>query len=475
MKRIAAFFFAFFAVCYLQIVDADAQFRRECRYGFCAPSGGPTGTPISNGCISTPGTTITFTAQGTGGANASRISVVSINWSSAGSSELTAVTIGGISMVRAIRATTSLVGNNSEIWYVANPTGTSSNIVLTASIALTGATIEVYSLIGYRSVVATTVGTTSVSQTYTNKQLAIAAGNRATNVSTSLSNMTNDFSSACGLGLWGVHASQRLSGSGTLTSAISPTSNSPEIALAVWQTAVAAVCTSNMAGTLLANWDASVTASLTLGAGSKVTNWADQSASGNNLGDGNTTNKPTYSANSFNSGFPGLALANASGSLRSTSTVAFGTGTTLTFYYVGTINSASSANGRALAYWDGSGSDFSSVGSFIFFRPSTNQTMAMMRATVQPTATAITYDVPTIWIGTITSGGVLTLYTNGVAGSTATSGGNFISNGNFSIGASISDTVGVTGQFAEGAVSNGTTNSTNVATLYSCLKVKWGM
>jgi len=478
MKRFAAFVFAFFAVCYLQIAEADAQFRRECRYGFCVPGGGPTGTPVSNACINSSGTTITFTAQGVGGANPRRITVVTINWSdstAAGTAELNSVTVGALSTVRAVRASGDNQNSNSEIWWVANPTGTTANIVATFSTAVDGVTIEVYNLVGYQSVVATTTGTTSVSQAYTNKQLAIAAASRTVNVSTALSNMTNDFSSACGAGLWGVHASQKLNGNGTLSSTISPSTTNPKIAMAVWQVPVATVCTANMTGTILANWDASVTASLTLGAGSKVTNWADQSASGNNLGDGNTTNKPTYSATSFNSGRPGLALANAGGSLRSTSTVAFGTGNTVTFYYVGTINSASSSNGRALAYWDGSSSDFSSVGSFIFFRPGTAQTMAIMRATIQPTATAITYDVPAIWIGTITSAGVITLYTDGVAGSTATSSGNFISNGNFSVGASISDTVGVTGQLADVAISNGLTNSTNVAALYSCLKVKWGM
>lgn len=433
--------------------------------------------PVSNACINSSGTTITFTAQGTGNAKAGRVSVVTINWddsTAAGTAELTAMTIGGISMVRQIRAVGDDQNSNSEVWYAANPTGTTANIVATFSTAVDGITIEVYSLVGYQSVTATTTGTTSVSQAYTNKQVAIAAASRRVNVSTSLSNMTNDFSSACGASLWGVHASQKLNGNGTLSSTISPTSNTPLIALAVWQVPVTATCTASMAGTVVGNWDASVTASLTLGAGNKVTNWADNSGFGNNLGDGTTTAKPVYSATSFNTGFPGLATANASGSIVG-SNFAFGTGNTATFYYVGTFNSLSSVNGRIFAYWDGSNSDFSSVGSFIFLRPGGTQTAAIMRATIQTTASAMTYDAPTIWIGTISSAGVMTLYTNGVAGITNTSSGNFVSNGRVSLASSISDVSGVTGQLAEAALSNGFTNSTNVATLYNCLKVKWGL
>lgn len=203
-------------------------------------------TPISTACTASSGTTITFTAQGVGPANANRTSVVSINWSdstAAGTAELTAVTIGGISMVRGVRASGDNQNSNAEIWYIANPTGTSANIVATFSTAVDGVTIGVYSLIGYlTSPTASTAGTTSVSQAHTNKQVALAAASRTTNVSTSLSNMTNDYSAACGATLWGVHASQRLNGNGTLSSTISPTSSNPKIALAVWVGTTAGTC-----------------------------------------------------------------------------------------------------------------------------------------------------------------------------------------------------------------------------------------
>lgn len=226
---------------WLWIGQGEAQFDRIngcAKEGFCSPNGAKV-TPVSNSCISSSGTTITFTAQNVGGANPNRTTVVSINWddsTAAGTAQLTAMTVGGISMTRAVRATSGNQSSNSEIWYVANPTGSSANIVATFSTAVDGITIEVYSLIGFVTIpIATTTGTTTVSQVFNNKQLAFASASRRVNVSTSLSNMVNDFSSACGSSLWGVHASQKLNGNnGTLTSTISPTSNTPEIALAVW-------------------------------------------------------------------------------------------------------------------------------------------------------------------------------------------------------------------------------------------------
>jgi len=211
------------------------------------PLSEPSAIPISNACTTSSGTTITFTTQGVGGANPNRITVVTINWddsTNAGTAQLTAMSVGGISMTRAVSALSGVQNSNSEIWYAANPSGTTANIVATFATAVNGVTIDVYSLVGYvTDPVASNTGTTSVSQGYNNKQLALAAASRQVNVSTSLSNMTNDFSSACGANLWGVHASQRLSGnSQTLTSTISPTSNTPLIALAIWSTSPAPSC-----------------------------------------------------------------------------------------------------------------------------------------------------------------------------------------------------------------------------------------
>jgi hypothetical protein len=76
--------------------------------------------------------------------------------------------------------------------------------------------------------------------------VVLAAASRTINVSTSLSNLTNDFSSACGTGLWGVHTSGQENGNGTLTSNISPTSNNPKIALVLWSSQIPGTCTQSV-------------------------------------------------------------------------------------------------------------------------------------------------------------------------------------------------------------------------------------
>lgn len=471
MKRIAAFVFAFLAVWYLQASDADAQFRRECRYGFCTGGGGPTGTPISNACVSTPGTTITFTAQGTGGTNPNRISVVSINWSSAGSSGLTAVTIGGISMTRAVRATASSIGNNSEIWFVANPTGTSSNIVLTASVALTGATIEVYSLIGYRTVIATTTGTTSISQTYNNKQLAIGAGSRAINVSTSLSNMNTDFSAACGLGLWGVHTSQALHGNGTLTSSINPTSNNPEIALAVWSTDPPPNCpvVANLTG-LIGSWDASVFSSLTISAG-KITAAADQSGAGHTMAG---PSGPNYNATGFN-GLPAFDWGASGTNGLSVSSFPFGTGNTLTFYTVISMNNSTGSFGRIISYFAGGSNDADNNASFLVARNAGSNALVLYRNASTASTASLAF-IPHILIATINSSGVMTIYVDNVAVTGNTLNAAFGATGTLALGiAAFSNTSNWIGPMGEAGLTNTFTNSTNAGLLYTCLKSKWGL
>jgi hypothetical protein len=214
----------------------------------------PSTTNTHTACSVVSGTTITFTAAGLGTANPNRITAVSINWddsTAAGTAEITAVTVGGNSATRAVRTTGGVANSNSEIWWLNNPTGTSGNVVITSSTNIDGVTIAVYSLIGFSSIAPTAIatGTTSASQAYSNKNVGLAAASRTTNVSTSLSNMVNDFSSACGSSLWGVHASQSLRGNNqTLTTTISPTSNNPKIALAIWSTnAPAGSCTQSVA------------------------------------------------------------------------------------------------------------------------------------------------------------------------------------------------------------------------------------
>lgn len=469
MKRIAAFFFAFFAVCYFQIADADAQFRRECRYGFCVPGGGPTGKPVSNACINSSGTTITFTAQGVGGADPRRMTVVSINWSdstAAATAELNSITVGGLAMQRAVRASGDNQNSNSEIWWVSNPTGTSANIVATFSTAVDGVTIEVYRLIGYSlsGPTAITTGTTSVSQAYNNKQLAIAAASRTVNVSTSLSNMTNDFSSACGTGLWGVHASAALHGNGgTLTSAISPTSNNPKIALVVWATTTPTPPVSGLIGW----WDASQFSSLTITTGN-IVNATDLSGHGNDI---TSVAGPPYSAVAFN-GLPAFNWGGSSALLKTS--FAFGTGNTLTAFFAIEMNPATGSFGRMMSYFAGGSNDADNNASFLIGRNAGSNAWVLYRNASTASSASLATGPHTL-IVTVDSSGVMTNYVDGASATGSTLNAAFGASGTLALGiAAFTSTSQWNGPMGEAGISTAFTNSTGVAALQTYLKNKWG-
>ncbi len=475
MKKLIASLFLVLGIA-LITAPVPAQFS-GCNPGLCSASDRVSSTPVSNACINSSGTTITFTAQGTGSVNAGRISVVSINWSDstvANTAELTGMTIGGINMIRAVRAAGDNQSSNSEIWYAANPTGTTANIVATFSTAVDGITIETYSLIGYQSVTNITTGTTSVSQAYSNKQLAISAGSRRVNVSTSLSNMTNDFSSACGAFLWGVHASAPLHGNnGTLTSAISPTSNTPLIALAVWSTVFTPV------PGVLAWWDASVFSSMNL-TGSTVNSIADQSGNGNTLTANGSISKPTYSATGFNTSYPTLQFnATANRQSLARSNFQMGTGRTLTVWVVGTLNSSSDSSGRFFSYTKpGATHDYDNVGSWLFSRSSVNQ-LVFIFCNLTFVEQNITYGAPSRYIATIDSNGAGIVYVNGSPTPLSSiTWPNFVNAGVLAIGngSTVGDAAtGLNGTMSEFGFSSAYTDPTGVAALDTRLKNKWGL
>lgn len=489
MKRFAALvILALTAFGYL--AGAEAQFNTTqpgcARNGFCSNSG-LVAAPVSNACSVSSGTVITFTAQGTGGPNPNRVSVVSINWSdstAAGTASLTGMTIGGSAMTKAVATTAGATNSNSEIWYLANPSGSNSNIVATFATAVNGVTIEVYSLIGYSFVSATSTGTTSAAAPYHNKQLSIAAASRTVNVSTSLSNMNNDFSSACGSGLWGVHASQRLNGnSGTLTTTINPTSNNPKIAVSVWSTvAVNCVASSSITG-VIGWWDLSVPSSITASAGTanNLTSIADQSGLGNTMTFVPGITKPDYNAaTGFNSSFPGFATNSSFTSALEAPSFPMGTGNTLTFWFVGTLtfNNPASNFGRVISYTKpGSTDDGNNAGSWTTHDPNSTTAQGFTRNSVTITKTGLTAAFAGhVIIGTINSSGVMTLYVDGAASSTSTSSGNWVTAGKAALGRRGGNAFDYGNNvYAEAGISTDFTNSTTVSSFTNCLKTKWGL
>lgn len=472
----------------LGAASSHGQFVAECRYGFCSSGDAVSSTPISTACSTASTTTTTFTAQGIGTANPNRISVVSINWSDstlAGTAELSGVTLGGVAMTRAVRSVGDNQNSNSEIWYLANPTGTSANIVVTSSTAINGITIGVYSLVGYRTVSTSAIGTTTITTSYSNKQVALAAASRRVNVSTSLSNMTNDFSSACGANLWGVHASQRLSGNSSLTTTISPTSNTPLIAMAIWSTDTPFVCTGSLAPnavpgtTAIGWWDASVTASLNLTA-AVVNSWTDQTT-GKVLVQGTAFAKPTYSATAFNTSFPGVIMTTATGSALEVGSFPMGTGNTLTWFIVTqTAQASSNSSPRYLSYAKPASNDFDNVGSWTWAGGNSPQVeAAFSRDTTNFPATVLTFSAGYhVFAGTVDSNGQVTLYMDCGAPTIAQiAPGNWVSAGTFAIGHQA--TVGGGGHFitaviAEAVILIGVPTPANIGQVINGLKSKWG-
>ncbi len=467
MKRLAAFIFAALALCYLT-APVEAQFKRECRYGFCIPGGGPTGTPVSNACINSFGTTITFTAQGVGGADPRRVTVVSINWddsTAAGTAELNSVTVGGVTMQRAVRAAGDNQNSNSEVWWVANPTGTSANIVATFSTAVDGVTIEVYRLIGYSlsGPTAASTGTTTISQAYNNKQLAIAAASRRVNVSTSLSNMTNDFSSACGANLWGVHASQALHGNnGTLTTTINPTSSTPLIAMVVWATTFPTPPVSGLIGW----WDASQFSSLAITTGNIITA-TDLSGHGNDV---TSPAGPPYLSTGFN-GLPAFGWNGASALLKTS--FAFGIGNTLTAFFAIQMDPATASFGRAMSYFAGGSNDADNNASFLIGRNAGSNAWVLYRNASTASSANLAAGPHTL-IVTVDSSGVMTNYVDGVSAVGNTLNAAFGASGTLALGiAAFTSTSQWNGPMGEAGISTAFTNSTDVATLQAYLKNKW--
>lgn len=207
--------------------------------GLPTPAGDLTNT--DNACLAVSGTVQTFTAKKLGGGQSGRILVVSINWSDstlAGTAEISGVTVDGNAMTRAVRAAGDNQNSNSEIWYAQVSNGATGDVVVTSSTAIDGMTIGIYRLVNYTLTVPFTTATGTTTATVNSLLTGfatLASASRRVDISTSLSNITNNYSTDCGSFLWGVHASNFASASGNITTTISPTTDTPLIAVATWQ------------------------------------------------------------------------------------------------------------------------------------------------------------------------------------------------------------------------------------------------
>lgn len=104
-------------------------------------------TYVGSATNTTAGTSFSFNSQAIGTADATRIVVVGIADAVTAAITVTGVTIAGNAATQATSAASDSGGGAlSDIWYLAVPTGTTANIVVSVSSSQTRAAIVVYSV-----------------------------------------------------------------------------------------------------------------------------------------------------------------------------------------------------------------------------------------------------------------------------------------------------------------------------------------
>jgi hypothetical protein len=219
---------------------------------------------------------------------------------------------------------------------------------------------------------------------------------------------------------------------------------------------------------LIGWWDASVTASLTL-AGSTVQAIADQSGGGNTMVYDGIHSSPTYQATGFN-GRPTMSVG---GWPLTKNSFPMGTGNTLTAFWVGVFDNTSNNFGRLISYSAGA-VDTGNINSWTMLRNSSGSNAVTYRNAVFSGQLDTAYGNCRI-ISTIDSSGVLTIYVNGVASTTATASGNWTTGGHLCLGVDFAGTSAIVGRISEAGVATGYSNAAAVALLDSYLKTKWGL
>lgn len=209
----------------------------------------------------------------------------------------------------------------------------------------------------------------------------------------------------------------------------------------------------------------------------------DQSGSGNTLtwigSPTQTSQSPTY-VTTFNSSFPAMNFVSANSTALAKTSFPMGTGNTLTAWYVGTlVNVAgSTTSARTMSYAKPASHDFDNAGSWTIsvgggattstFISRNNLSTNLAGLAAYPTAHRV--------ITTINSSGVMTIYVDGVASSTTTSAGSWVSAGTFALGYQAANNVDYwNGLVAEAGVATSFSDSTAVAQLDAYLRSKWGI
>jgi hypothetical protein len=219
---------------------------------------------------------------------------------------------------------------------------------------------------------------------------------------------------------------------------------------------------------LIGWWDAAVTASLTL-SGSNVLAIADLSGAGTNLANSTGLSRATYNATGFNSR-PSMMF---NGSFVNSTAFPMGTGNTLTVFAAAQIETFSGSFARLFHYASPGNTDDNSAQSWCIARSPGTPQVRLFRNGTQSISTTMSYSTPRRIIGTVSSSGVITIYIDGVAATSATLGGNWATGGNFALGTDGSDSWG--GAIAVSGVATGYSDATAVAALDTWLRNQVGL
>lgn len=231
-------------------------------------------------------------------------------------------------------------------------------------------------------------------------------------------------------------------------------------------------------------WDASNTPTIIITGGvADVLTVIDGTGNGNDLQKVGSSNHPQYHLSGLGpSSKPYILLTATDLCALECSPFPMGTGNELTWWYVGTnVSPTSQGFARPFSYAvPPSHDDFNDVGTW-----SCNNKIAPVDASIwnwtrnnqniQATGLGVFPDVH-IWIGTINSVGLMTLYVDGVSAGTNTQAGNWITGGAVGVGRNgFGNFNYATIRFGELTISTTFSNATLVGQINTALKSKWGL
>ena len=212
----------------------------------------------------------------------------------------------------------------------------------------------------------------------------------------------------------------------------------------------------------------------------RAVQWNDQSGNGYNLiRTPSSSNCPTFQSGGLNSK-PTLVFNAAShNGMITAAGVAWGTGTSGSAFFIGTMTTNTNAFGRALAYVGPSSADVS-TGSFIpvIRNNATSATYAEKGATTNNATPSSVSLATEARFGGVANGSTVNSYINGVAGTSAAVTDSAISAGYIGVGTSVGSggvlgTVSWDGAISEIIFTKDAMTPTNIALLDAYLVARW--